>query len=154
MTDSITEKSIQNKIIIDQETQENVSDYFLVEPIPNLLLPYSLSLSQRFIIKNPINFKKIAIDCLQNFRKDTEQKKFEEEFKTTLENKYLTSDAFKGSTAGKLENIVNKLKISLSSIDQYVASNSSDKQLNENVRKMLSNIYDNFKIEISRLIIK
>ena len=152
MIDSITEKSIQNKTITDQKTQEKISDYFLTEPIPNLLLPYSLS--QHFIIKNPANFKIVALDYLQDFQKKTEEKKLEEEFKAKLENKYLASDALKGTTAGKLENIVGKLKISLDDIDQYIASNSSNKQLNENVRRMLSNIYDNFKIEISRLIIK
>ena len=154
MIDSITEKSIQNKIIVDQKTREEISEYFLTELIPNMLLPRPLPLFQYFTIKNPVNFKIIALDSLQNFQRETEQRKFEEELKVTLESKYLASEAFKGTTVEKLENIVNKLKIGLDNIDNYVASNSSNAQLNENVHRMLSNIYENFKVEISRLIVK
>jgi hypothetical protein len=154
MIDSITEESIKNKTIIDQKTQEKVSEYFLAELIPNLLLPPSLSLFQHFIIKNPANFKIIALDHLQNFQKEVEQRKFEEEFKTELENKYLASDAIKSTTAGKLESIVSKLKAGLNDIDDYIASNSNDKQLKENIHRMLSVVYENFKVEISRLIVK
>ena len=154
MIDSITEKSIQNKTITDQKTQERISDYFLTELIPNLLLPYSLSLFQHFIIKNPANFKATALDYLKNFQKEAEQRKFEKEFTEKLENKYLSSEALKGTTAGKLENILSKLKTDLDDINKYIAANSSNKQLNENAGKMLSGVYDAIKVEVSRLIIK
>jgi hypothetical protein len=154
MIDSVTEKSLQNKIIADQRTTETVSDYFLPELIPNLLLPYSFSLFAHFTIKNPINFKMIALDHLQSFQRKDEQKRHEDELLAEIENKYLSSQTLESSTAGKLENIINKLKIGFNDIDKYMASNSADMQLNEKVHKMLFNLYDNFKIEISRLIIK
>jgi len=45
------------------------------------------------------------------------------------------------------------LLVQLNEIDRYVQKRSTDRELIKNVRKMLTNIHNFYKVEISRIII-
>ena len=65
-------------------------------------------------------------------------------------NRSMTSIAI----AGELENVGIKIKAQLDEIEGYINRRSTDRDLNKNIRQMLNNVYNLYRVEISKLQIK
>jgi hypothetical protein len=145
-----------NVIVIDEETARNVSKSFYSSPLPEILYSGELSDRMHFELMGQVNFAEKAFAMLQ--AKETEiakakeaQKQIELQLKNLrTENRSLTSIAI----AGELENIGIKLRNEFDEIEKYIYKRSTDKELNKTVRIMLNNIYNLYRVEISKLTIK
>jgi hypothetical protein len=56
--------------------------------------------------------------------------------------------------AGELENVGIKMKSMIDEIEAYMNRRSTDRELNRSVRQMLLNVYNLYRVEISKLQIK
>jgi hypothetical protein len=145
-----------NSIIVDDKTAKNVSPLFYCAPIPEILYSGELSDRMHFELKSPINFETKALAILA--AKETEilktkeaQKQIESQLKNLMkDNRSLTSITI----AGELDNIGVKLRNEFDEIEKYIYKRSTDRELGKNVRNMLNNIYNIYRVEISKLTIK
>jgi DNA repair ATPase RecN len=89
--------------------------------------------------------------------KDEDEKKKQIQQQIDEELKKMKLKKSEGSSAAmsrELEAIGDNLKKNLDEIERYVQRRSTDRELLRNVRKMLANTYDFFKVDISRIIIE
>jgi len=145
-----------NAIVIDEETAKNVSNSFYSTHLAELLYSGELSDRMHFELMGPVNFAEKAFYMLEAkqaeiLRAKEAQEQIESQLKNLrTENRSLTSIAI----AGELDNIGIKLKVEFDEIEKYIYKRSTDKELNKNVRIMLNNIYNLYRVEISKLTIK
>ena len=147
---------LNNKTVIDDNIAKKISEIFYSAPIPEILYSYGLSQSSHYELLNQINFNKITLSMLE--QKETEILKSKEEQAQIVAqvknlrtgNRSMTSIAI----AGELENIGIKLKDQLEEIERYVNRRSTDREMSKNVRQMLNNAYNLYRVEISKLTIK
>jgi len=148
--------SLVNKTVLDQATVKKVSENFYSAPIPEILYSGELSDRNHFELMTQVNFKKITLAMLEQKEGDIVKAKQEQaqivaqikNLKTG--NRSMTSIAI----AGELENIGIRLREQLEEIERYVNRRSTDREMSKNVRQMLNNAYNLYRVEISKLTIK
>ncbi len=146
---------LPNTIIIDERTRELVKDNFISKKIPELAISSTMYYIQYFEIINPINFSSVSEELLKSVEETNEQTRMmqsqlEQELKKMKRQQRSASSA---AIARELDNIGNKIEVQLNEIERYVQRRSTDRELIKNVRKMLANIHNLYKVEISRIII-
>ncbi len=148
--------SLINKTVLDQATVNKISENFYSAPIPEILYSGELSDRSHFELVTPVNFKKLTIAILERKEEEIikakqEQAKIVEQIKSLKTgNRSTTSIAI----AGELENIGIRLREQLEEIERYVNRRSTDREMSKNVRQMLNNAYNLYRVEISKLTIK
>lgn len=145
-----------NKIVLDSETVNKVSENYYSAAVPEILYSSELSDRYHFELITQVNFKKITLSMLEH--KESEILKSKQEQAQIIAqvknlrtgNRSMTSIAI----AGELENIGVRLREQLEEIEKYVNRRSTDRELSKNVRQMLNNAYNLYRVEISKLTIK
>jgi DNA anti-recombination protein RmuC len=128
---------------------------FSMEEIPDLVISES-SVSQKYYeLLNPINFKRKAEQVVRSINENKENKlqmqmELENEIKKIKRERRSTSSV---TVARELDDIGHMLQEQLHEIERYVQKRSTDRELIKNVRKMLNNINNLYKVEVSRIII-
>ncbi|HOW81196.1 MAG TPA: hypothetical protein PK573_01440 [Spirochaetota bacterium] len=104
----------------------------------------------------PVNFTETAEKILEKLIKDEEEKaKLQMQVETEMKRMRRESrPASAISIAGDLEDIGDRLKAQLEEIERYIQRRSTDREMIKNVRRMLKNAHDLYKVEISRIIIE
>jgi len=147
---------VLNRIIIDDTTADLLKEEFHYRSVPEILYSQGLSGKKHFEVLSEKNFLYRAMDI---FNGKIEKRKEEEELAKHIreqvkslnsENRSKTSI----SIASDLEDIGVKLRDKFQDIEKYVIGRSTDRELTKNVSKMLNNIYDLYRIEVSKLTIK
>lgn len=154
--DALKTLPLTNKVMIDQRTYEQIRETFATKNISELIFSETVSVINHYEIICAINFKTEVEDLLGRIYREKEAR---EELEARLEEeiKKLKRGARSSSSVAitrDLEDIGNKLQQQLDEIERYVQRRSTDREMNRNVRKMLSNVYNLYKVEISRLIIE
>lgn len=145
-----------NKIVLDQVTANKISMNYYSASLPEILYSGEISDRTHFELLTKVNFKQITEQMLDE--KETalrnnkqEQAQIVAQIKNLKTgNRSMTSIAI----AGELENIGVRLREQLEEIEKYVNRRSTDRDLNKNVRQMLNNAYNLYRVEISKLTIK
>lgn len=154
--DAIKTLPLSNRVMIDQRTCDLVSNSFSTKNISELIFSETVSIVNHYEILSAINFKNEVEDLLGRINSEKEQRE-ELEARLAEEIKKLKRGARSSSSVAitrDLEDIGNKLQQQLDEIERYIQRRSTDREMNRNVRKMLSNVYNLYKVEISRLIIE
>lgn len=143
-------------ILCDKAFYEKIKDSYITMPIPDIIFSGKSQLTSILEIISPLNFVETAERLLITIIKDQEESKkmhmqIEAEMKQ-LRKEYRPKDAT--SIASELEDLGEQLKNQLDAIDRYVQRRTTDRELIKNVRKMLKNTHDYYRVEISRMIIE
>jgi len=147
---------LSNVMILGSNSEEALRDRYYSTPIPELLYSNDLSDRNHFEFVTPVNFKSIAISMLQEKEEEIARQR---EIKAQIDaqvkmlstgNRSTTSIAI----AGELENVGIKMKGMIDEIEAYMNRRSTDRELNRSVRQMLLNVYNLYRVEISKLQIK
>jgi hypothetical protein len=147
---------VKNKIVIDRATMELIGAAFSLREIPQLVLSLNGFTDSFYELLNPINFVKISEQIIKTIRDEGEkreqmQQQIEAEMRKIKRGTRATSSA---AIARGLDDLAQQLLEQLDEIDRYVQKRSTDRELIKNVRKMLNNINNLYKVEISRLLIE
>lgn len=146
---------VRNKVIIDARTAELIADSFSTREIPRLVLSMVGQRARIFELMNPINFLH-ASELLVKTIREEEDKREQIQQQLDAEMKKLKRGARPASSAAiarGLDDLGQQLQGQLEEIERYVQKRSTDRELIKNVRKMLTNVNNLYKVEISRLII-
>ena len=145
-----------NKTVIDNKLANRISEDYYLAPIPEILYSGELSDRNHFELMTSVNFRNITFAMLENKQAEIlkarqEQSQIAAQIKNLKTgNRSTTSIAI----AGELENIGVKLREQLEEIERYVNRRSTDRELSKNVRQMLNNTYNLYRVEISKLTIR
>jgi hypothetical protein len=155
LDEEFTRLPVKNKIVVDRATMELIADTFSVRGIPQLVLSMNGFIESYFELLNPINFMQISEQIIKSIRdegdkREQTQQQIEVEMRKLKRGSRATSSA---AIARGLDDLAQQLQTQLDEIDRYVQKRSTDRELIKNVRKMLNNINNLYKVEISRLII-
>jgi hypothetical protein len=145
-----------NKTILDHETVKRINENFYSATVPEVLYSGILSDRNHFELMSQVNFKNLVLAMLE--KKESEVLKDKQEQAQIVAqiknlktgNRSMTSIAI----AGELENIGVRLREQLEEIERYVNRRSTDREMSKNVRQMLNNAYNLYRVEISKLTIK
>jgi len=143
-------------VIIDHDSMEEISNAFSFRSIPAVMLGEQAGTCRYHELISQANSAEMSADIIAQIQVD-EEKKREEQLRTEKEMKRLTQEQIPPSSAAiarDLEEIGNILKKQLDDIEQYAQRRSTDRELIRNLRKMLENTYNRYRVEISRLVIK
>jgi predicted XRE-type DNA-binding protein len=146
---------VKNKIVIDAATKEMIEGSFSTREIPQFVISISGYAVSLFELLAPVNFLSISERIVTSINDEIEkqellQKQIESQLKTIrLERRSSSSVVI----ARKMDTLGAALLIQLNEIDRYVQKRSTDRELIKNVRKMLTNVHNFYKVEISRIII-
>lgn len=146
---------VKNKIMIDGATKDLISGQYSLREIPQVVLSGGGSGSGYFELLSPINFLPVAEGLVKTIREEEEkraqmQQQIEAELKKLKRERRSTSSV---AIARELDNLAGQLQNHLDEIERYVQKRSTDRELIKNVRRMLTNIQNLYKVEISRIII-
>jgi len=154
--DALKTLPLQNRVMIDQNTKDKITESFSTKNISELIFSETVSVVNHYELLCAINFQTTVENLLGRIYQEKEQR---EELQARLEEeiKKLKRGARSSSSVAitrDLENIGTKLEQQLDEIERYIQRRSTDREMNRNVRKMLSNVLNLYKVEISRLIIE
>ena len=147
---------LSNSMIMDSKTVEILGGKYYSTSIPELLYSNELSDRVHYEFVSPVNFNEIVLKMLKEKEEEiAKQKEVKAQIDAQVKmlstgNRSTTSIAI----AGELENVGIKMKMMLDEVDAYMNRRSTDRELNRNVRQMLLNIYNLYRVEISKLQIK
>jgi len=144
-----------DRIVLSSRTMEKIKTNYSLRKIPEIALN-SAEGGERYELISQINFLDVADEIIQSIAKD-EEKKQELQQKIEAEIKKLKIQSRSTSSvtiARDLDIIGSKLQELLDDIDRYVQKRSTDRELIRNVTKLLANVYNLYKVEISRIIIE
>ncbi len=147
---------VSNRIFIDDHTEAIIRNRFYSLILPEMLVSEIVYESSHYEYISPVNFNVMAISMLDSKEEEIDRQK---ELKAQIEAQIKTVSAGNRSTtsiaiAGELENIGIKLKNQFDEIEKYMNRRSTDRELNRNIKVMLTNVYNLYRIEISKLTIK
>ena len=156
MINSNLSMPLSNNLIIDNRTEEALREGYYSTSIPELLYSNELSDRLHHEFVTPLNFRKISLAMLQAKEEEiAKQKEVKAQIDAQVKmlstgNRSTTSIAI----AGELENVGIKMKGMIDEIEAYMNRRSTDRELNRSVRQMLLNVYNLYRVEISKLQIK
>jgi len=145
-----------NRVIVNRTAMERIENGYQIMNIPDLTF-YKTGFSYDYYeIITSVNFTRVTEKLINEIVNEDDRKQklaaeLEQELAKLKKGKRTRSSV---AIASELDNIGNLLKTQLDDIERYVNRRSTDRELNKNVRKMLINIHNLYKVEISRLIIE
>jgi len=147
---------VMGQIIIDSATERVLKNRFYSIQLPEALLSEIIFDSVHYEYISPVNFTEVTTSMLNAKEEEIEKRK---EMQAQIEAQVKTVSAANRSTtsiaiAGELENIGIKLKNQFDEIEKYMNRRSTDRELNRNIKVMLTNVYNIYRVEISKLTIK
>jgi hypothetical protein len=143
-------------IVLNARAMDLVKQKYTVRRIPGITLPDAGYASEHFELLRPINFLDASESALHALAAE-EEKKQELQQKLEAEIKKLKLQSRSTSSvviAKELDAIGMKLQQMLDEIDRYVQKRSTDRELIRNVHRLIQNVYNLYKVEISRIIIE
>lgn len=152
----VPDESLTGKIMLDEGVFRQVNREYYCRPLPSVVTVSKGCLKRHYEAMTPDNFRRVSEKIMEELSKEEEtraqmQEQIEAELKRLrMENRPASSAAI----TRDLENIGGKLQAQLDEIERYIQRRSTDRELNRNVRKMLANTLNLYKVEISRLIIE
>lgn len=147
---------LANNLILDTRTGDILREGYYSTSIPELLYSNELSDRLHYEFVTIVNFKSIAFKMLQQKEEEiAKQREIKAQIDAQVKmlstgNRSTTSIAI----AGELENVGIKMKSMIDEIEAYMNRRSTDRELNRSVRQMLLNVYNLYRVEISKLQIK
>ncbi len=147
---------LQNRIMLNENFIQKIGDKFAYKVIPEIVFQDSGMFMKRFELLNYVDFSSISNDIIKVIGTE-DDKKLEIQLQVAEELKRIKREnrsASAVSIARDLDEIGNQIKKQLNDIERYVQRRSTDRELNNNVKKMLTNLYNYYKVEISRIIIE
>jgi HEAT repeat protein len=154
--DIINSALLTDRILVDENSKVRIEERFYCEKLPEIIFR-EFGISDSFYeLINPVNFLTIAHDILNRLKKveqdrqellrhlDAELKKRKREFRSPSAVAY----------AKAVDDLSKQLKLELEEVNKYVQKRSTDRELLNNVDKMLSNAYKRFILETSKIIIE
>ncbi len=145
-----------DRIVLNAATMERVKQNFTMRIIPGIVLPDFGNAENHYELLAPVNFLDVSESVLRNLARE-EEKKQELQQKIEAEIKKLKMQSRSTSSvaiARELDTIGMRLQELLDEIDRYVQKRSTDREMIKNVHKMIGNVYNLYKVEISRIIIE
>ncbi len=147
---------VLNRIIIDGNTARIIEEKYHFRSVPEILYSQGLSEKKHYEVLSEKTFIFLAMDIF-NRKQEKIKEKHDLEKHIQEQVKNLSSESRSKtsiSIASDLEDVGIKLRNQFNEIEKYVIGRSTDRELTKNVSKMLKNIYDLYRIEISKLTIK
>lgn len=147
---------LRNIPVLNSAASDQVNSIYYSTPLPEILYSSNSGKKIHFELVSPVNFLQAASEIIHEKEEAIEKKRemeiqIESQVKTlNLQGRSTTSIAI----AGELENVGLKLKSQFEEIERYVNRRSTDRELNKNVRQMLNNAYNLYRVETSKLTIK
>ncbi len=148
-------KVLANKVLIDEKTGNAIEKKFAIEKVSEFIFTGISILFNHYYLLFPNNSIEVVNEIIDR-RMNEEQEKDMLSSQLEAELKKLKLKSKSPSTAAiarDLENIGIKLNDQLKDIDSYIQKRSTDRELIKNVRRMLTNINNLYKVEISRIMI-
>jgi len=147
--------ALYNKTIVDDYTYDFCKENYHFKEIIDLVFLNDDILKCRYELISPINFSKITKEFLKGLmeeedKKNQFQQKLEEEMKKL---KMKGTNTRSAEITRDLDNIGSLLHEQLEEIERYVERRITDRETIKNVRKMLNNVENLYKVEISRIIV-
>jgi HEAT repeat protein len=147
---------LANCMILGSNSEEVLRDRYYSTSIPELLYSNGLSDRLHYEFVTLLNFRITALSMLQIKEEEIAKQK---EIKAQIDAQVkLLSTGNRSTTsiaiAGELENVGIKMKSMIDEIEAYMNRRSTDRELNRSVRQMLLNVYNFYRVEISKLQIK
>lgn len=147
---------LSNSMILDSKTEEILREGYYSTSIPELLYSNELSDRLHHEFVTPVNFRDIVFNMLQVKEEEIARQR---DIKAQIDAQVKMLSAGNRSTtsiaiAGELENVGIKMKGMIDEIEAYMNRRSTDRELNRSVRQMLMNVYNLYRVEISKLQIK
>ena len=129
---------------------------FEVERISEFIFSGTSAFPEFYDLHNPINFISIANEIIdRKINEEQEKEMINTQLEAELKKLKLRSNSpSSAAIARDLENIGVKINNQLKEIDVYIQRRSTDRELIKNVRKMLTNVQNLYKVEVSRIIIE
>ncbi len=146
---------VRNRIIIDGETMEILSEFFSIRVIPEPVRTMSGCALRCYELLDPVNFIRLSEDIIKSLREEEERRE-RKKLEIDAELKKLKRERGGSSSVEimrGLDDIGQMLHGQLDEIDRYVQKRSTDRELIKNVRKLLTNAHNLYRVEISRLIV-
>jgi HEAT repeat protein len=147
---------LTNRIIADEETRELLAESFSLRVLPESMRTITGCALRFHELLNPVNFIRISEEIIRNLREEEERRERKKQ-EIDAEIKKLKRERG-GSTSVEimrgLDDLGQMLQSQLDEIDRYVQKRSTDRELIKNVRKLLVNVHNLYKVEISRLIVE
>lgn len=147
---------LSNTILLNSDAADKVKQDYYSTPVPEILYSFNSGLNLHYELISPVNFLDEA-SAIIDAKEDAIVKKREMEIQIESQVKSLNMQGRSTTSiaiAGELENVGLKIKSQFEEIERYINLRSSDRDLNKNVRQMLSNAYNLYRVEISKLTIK
>ena len=147
---------LSNMVVLNRAALEKVEQHYYSTPLPEILYSFQSGEMLHFELVSSVNFLHIASEIIHEKEEAIEKKRemeiqIESQVKSlNLQGRSTTSIAI----AGELENVGLKLKSQFDEIERYVNRRSTDRELSKNVRQMLNNAYNLYRVETSKLTIK
>jgi hypothetical protein len=147
---------LNNMVVLNSGALEKVNQIYYSTPLPEILYSFYSGKKLHYELVSPVNFLQIASEIIHEKEEAIEKKRemeiqIESQVKSlNLQGRSTTSIAI----AGELENVGLKLKSQFDEIERYVNRRSTDRELSKNVRQMLNNAYNLYRVETSKLTIK
>lgn len=147
---------LSNTILLNRDAADKVKQAYYSTPIPEIVYSFNSGENLHYELITSVNFLDSASTIIDE---KEEAIKKQQEMKSQIESQVKTLHMQGRSTtsvaiAGELENVGIKLKSQFAEIERYVNLRSTDRELNRNVRQMLNNAYNLYRVEISKLTIK
>ena len=151
-----TNLSFINKILCDEATCNLIRNYFSISVLPDIVFSKKSCLFDYYELNSSLNFLTIAQDI---YAKIVEEENAKQKLQTQIDDeiKRMKKEARPTSSVAitrELDDIGVRMKNLLDEVDRFIQRRSTDRELNRNVHKMLENIYDMYKVEITRIVIK
>lgn len=150
------ELPIRDSIIINGPLLKFLDNKYVTYKIPHIITPGGSIIVSYFELHNSINFPIIVQTTMKHIIDEDKkrialQQQREEEMKRLKRASRSVSSA---AIARELEEIGRKMHMQFEEIDYYMQHKSNDRELLKNVKKMLKNAEELYKVEISRIIIE
>ncbi len=147
---------VSSMVIFNETAAHDISEAYYSEPLPEILFSGSSGVNSHFILISPVNFLSRSYSIIDG-KEDAIEKKKEMDIQIASQVKSLNMQGRSTTSvaiAGELENVGLKLKGEFEEIEKYVNRRSTDRELSKNVRQMLNNAYNLYRVETSKLTIK
>lgn len=147
---------VNNMVILNDAAAENTAGKYYNEPLQEILYSGASGVNSHFQLISPVNFLTVSSSII-DAKEDAIEKKKEMDLQIEAQVKSLNMQGRSTTSiaiAGELENVGLKLKGQFDEIERYVNRRSTDRELSKNVRQMLNNAYNLYRVETSKLTIK
>jgi len=143
-------------IFCNSKTNSLMHDQYTMLTIPEDVYQERGLFTRLYDVIQPVNFNIVSERIFNKIIKD-EEEKIRMQMQVEADMKKMRRESRPASSmaiARDLEDIGDHLKAQLDEIERYIQRRSTDREMIKNVRKMLKNLHNLYKVEISRIIIE